>query len=50
MRNLRSIEVRVMRILAAIGLCDEVEKQTYIPNERTKLFVTPGKTGAAKYQ
>lgn len=39
-----------MRILTAIGLCDEVSSQTYAANERTHFKIREGSTGAEKHQ
>ncbi|KAL8707413.1 MAG: hypothetical protein Q9220_007558 [cf. Caloplaca sp. 1 TL-2023] len=40
---------RVMRVLTAIGLCDEVGIQTYAPNARTHFKILPGSIGAEKH-
>lgn len=39
-----------MRILTAIGLCDEIGSQTYAANERTHLKIQEGSIGAEKHQ
>lgn len=42
--------VRVMRVLTAIGLCDEVVTQAYAANEKTHFKTTPGAIAAEKHQ
>lgn len=42
--------VRIMRIITAIGLCDEVGPQTYSANEKTRFKILPGAIGAEKHQ
>ncbi len=39
-----------MRVLTAIGLCDEIGSQTYAANERTHLKIQEGSIGAEKHQ
>ncbi|UNI14259.1 hypothetical protein JDV02_000906 [Purpureocillium takamizusanense] len=41
--------IRVMRVLAPIGLCDEVGPQTYASNVNTRFRVLPGSIGAEKH-
>ncbi|KAE8391474.1 S-adenosyl-L-methionine-dependent methyltransferase [Aspergillus alliaceus] len=41
--------VRVMRVLTAIGLCDEVENETYAANEKTHFKILPGSIAAEKH-
>jgi len=39
-----------MRVLAPIGLCDEVGPQTYAANANTRFRDLPGSIGAEKHQ
>lgn len=39
-----------MRVLTAIGLCDEIGSQTYAANERTHSKIQEGSIGAEKHQ
>ncbi|KAF7586328.1 hypothetical protein BBP40_009056 [Aspergillus hancockii] len=41
--------VRVMRVLTAIGLCDEVDNETYTANEKTHFKILPGSIAAEKH-
>ncbi|OGM48243.1 O-methyltransferase [Aspergillus bombycis] len=41
--------VRVMRVLTAVGLCDEVRNETYAANEKTHFKVLPGSIAAEKH-
>ncbi|KAE8343044.1 hypothetical protein BDV24DRAFT_129606 [Aspergillus arachidicola] len=41
--------VRVMRVLTAIGLCDEVGNETYAANEKTHFKILPGSIAAEKH-
>jgi hypothetical protein len=42
--------IRIMRVLTAIGLCDEVGNQLYAANERTRFKILPGSIAAEKHQ
>lgn len=44
------LTIRIMRVLTAIGLCDEVGYQLYAANERTRFKILPGSIGAEKHQ
>jgi hypothetical protein len=44
------LTIRIMRVLTAIGLCDEVGNQLYAANERTRFKILPGSIGAEKHQ
>lgn len=39
-----------MRVLTAIGLCDEVGNETYAANEKTHFKILPGSIAAEKHQ
>ncbi|KAJ6008469.1 hypothetical protein N7540_012445 [Penicillium herquei] len=40
---------RVMRVLTAVGLCDELGNQLYAANEKTRFKVLPGSIAAEKH-
>lgn len=44
------LTVRIMRVLTAIGLCDEVGIELYAANERTRFKILPGSIAAEKHQ
>lgn len=44
------LTIRIMRVLTAIGLCDEVGNQLYAANERTRFKILPGSIAAEKHQ
>ncbi|KAJ5923775.1 S-adenosyl-L-methionine-dependent methyltransferase [Penicillium verhagenii] len=41
--------IRIMRVLTAIGLCDEVDAQLYAANDKTCFKILPGSIGAEKH-
>ncbi|KAB8274790.1 S-adenosyl-L-methionine-dependent methyltransferase [Aspergillus minisclerotigenes] len=41
--------VRVMRVLTAIGLCDEVGNESYAANDKTRFKILPGSIAAEKH-
>ncbi|KAJ5173353.1 hypothetical protein N7492_005946 [Penicillium capsulatum] len=43
------LTVRVMRVLTAIGLCDEVDHELYAANDKTRFKVLPGSIAAEKH-
>lgn len=47
---MNDISVRVMRVLTAIGLCDEVGNETYAANEKTHFKILAGSIAAEKHQ
>lgn len=43
------LTVRVMRVLTAIGLCDEVGNERYAANDKTRFKILPGSIAAEKH-
>lgn len=43
------LTVRVLRVLTAIGLCDEVGNQRYAANDNTRFKILPGSIAAEKH-
>ncbi|KAJ5720455.1 O-methyltransferase [Penicillium malachiteum] len=41
--------IRVMRVLTAVGLCDELGNQLYAANDKTRFKVLPGSIAAEKH-
>ncbi|KAJ5093722.1 hypothetical protein N7456_009583 [Penicillium angulare] len=41
--------IRIMRVLSAIGLCDEVGNQLYAANDKTRFKILPGSIAAEKH-
>ncbi|KAJ5716130.1 hypothetical protein N7493_008041 [Penicillium malachiteum] len=41
--------IRVMRVLTAIGLCDELGNQLYAANDKTRFKILPGSIAAEKH-
>jgi hypothetical protein len=39
-----------MRVLTAIGLCDEVGSEQYAANDKTRFKILPGSIAAEKHQ
>ncbi|KAJ5195606.1 S-adenosyl-L-methionine-dependent methyltransferase [Penicillium cinerascens] len=43
------LTIRVLRVLTAIGLCDEIDNQLYAANESTHFKILPGSIAAEKH-
>ncbi|KAJ5759510.1 S-adenosyl-L-methionine-dependent methyltransferase [Penicillium odoratum] len=41
--------IRVMRVLSAVGLCDEIDNQLYAANDKTRFKILPGSIAAEKH-
>lgn len=39
-----------MRVLTAIGLCDEIGNELYAANDKTRFKILPGSIAAEKHQ